>query len=76
MTLKQVREGKVSWEIHDAVKLALTKSWSFLDFLIDELYVHNPEKRDYVLVARAGLRRLSEEMEKAKTIEENGKQNT
>jgi len=45
-----------------------------LDFLIDELYVHNPEKRDYVIVARAALRRLLEEMEKAKTIEEDKKQ--
>ena len=66
MTLQQVREGKVSWEIHDAVKLALTKSASFLNFLIDELYVSNSERREYVFAARGALRRLSEEIEKAK----------
>ena len=75
MTLQQVREGRVSWEIHDAVKLAVAKSAAFLNFLIDELYASNAERREYVLPARGALRRLSEEMDRVKAREENRKPN-
>ena len=68
MTLQQVRSGKVSWEIHNAVKLALAKSVSFLDFLVDDLYSSNADRREYVSSARGALLRLSKEMEKAKAI--------
>ncbi len=76
LTLKEAREGTGLWEIHKAVKLALSKSFSFLDFLIDEFYVNKPEKKGFAIEAKALFQRLSEQMEKEKKIEENRKKGT
>jgi hypothetical protein len=66
MTLQQVREGKVAWEIDDGVKLAFAKSELFLEFLVSKLYASNSERRQHVLASRDALRCLSKEMEKEK----------
>lgn len=70
MTLRQARDGKISWEIHDAVKMAIAKSLPFLDFLTNEFYTQNSEKRNYVLIAKDALKRLAREMDIEKANEE------
>jgi hypothetical protein len=69
MTHEAVRNSNVTWEIHEGVKVAITKSCEFLDFLVDDFLTTNSERRDYADTARKAFQRCLAEMEEAKAQE-------
>jgi hypothetical protein len=70
ITLREIRHGKVSWEMHRAVVAAATKYIEFAQFLQNEFFAQNETRKHHAADCERVVRRFLSEMEMAKEGEE------